>query len=285
MKKISVISDFVKCIKKAVDFGNLSPFPGFDGIIEDQTNRTILLESGCTLSDKNNGVGMKNLKPHYIGIGNIIFLHHSLKSKIPREIRNHEKLIYLNNFESTLADENQHRYTALTIHALDMLDLNNKYVADLGSADGILCLLANKKGAKSIAVDIDRECENQFKKHIEVNNMNPADFQFIVADIIDKGLLSKKLPTEKIDVVVANLGPHYEDADISASALLEYLPHAKVFIGGGYTEDHNNSAVNRYSPVEALDLLERKGFKLWKKIKESSVQSPPRLTFIVKRLY
>jgi len=272
-------------IKESLNLSKGKPSKGFNLTILGSENEIIPFESGYKFMGKLTTEKKKIKQLVFVRIAQKFFIDHRLKSGLPAAIQDNPFIIYLHNFDSTLNDSALNRYAALTVYAVEEINCNGKCLLDLGSADGILCLTANKKGAQVIAVDIDPSMENKLANHIKVNNMNPSEFTFISADVIDKGILSRKIPVERIDIVVANLGPHYEGADLAATALLEYLPNARIFISGGYTEDVSGKEKTRYSPFDAIEMLKRKNFGIWKKIREKTEDSSSRLTFIAKRLF
>mgnify|MGYP000038161542 CR=1 FL=1 len=265
----------IKIIKKNLNSEQVAKTSYFTGPLEERVHFEVIWNTKKYSDEK---------QIFFVRIGTIIFIDDKLKKKLSGEIYNYENIIYLKDFDSTLGDTSLIYYTALTVYALQSINLSGKLVLDLGSADGILSLVANKKGAKVIAVDILPEMKNKLKNHIMVNNMNPSDFIFVTADIIDKGILSRKIPGDKVDIVVANLGPHYEDADLSAISLLDYLPSSRIFIGGGYTTTSTKKIKNIFAPDEAIDLLKRKGFTITGTVKENTNEPLQRLTFIAEKL-
>lgn len=67
-----------------------------------------------------------------------------------------------------------------------------------------------------------------------------------------------KLIQEGIDIIIANIGPHYNGTDLAAIRLLDSLQNVSTFIGGGYV----HSTPEDKSLSVALDLLHERGFKV-----------------------
>ena len=218
----------------------------------------------------------------YVRVGDLIFLDYSFKDKINPEILREmqHNIIYIFDFEtSSLAATSLTRYSALTIHASSCVEVQGKAVLDLGSADGVLSLVAKRKGArKIIAVDNNLDMANKLSRHITANNMRQSAFGFLPGDVRSPNLLMR-IPLEEINVIVANLGPEYGSSHLYAIEMLDHMPNVQTFIAGGY----NNNEDDSYSPREAIKLLEQKGFRIFGKIVEDD--EIPRLAFIAERHY
>ncbi len=206
----------------------------------------------------------------YVRVGERVFLDDRLKRRIPASIERgiNNNLIYLSHFDSSLGNYSLLEYSALAVHALSYIDFKDKYVLDLGSADGVLSLVASRNGAdKIICVDIESEAAGRLEKNLSVNNMNPSDFHFLNMDIRRRELLDL-LPADKIEIVLADLGPEYDGTDLAAVILTDYLPNAKVFVGGGYSFRFIKGNNLNYNYPEIIELLEKRGFNNHKKIIE-----------------
>ncbi len=218
----------------------------------------------------------------YVRTGDIIFLDYSFKDKINPELLRalNRNIIYLFDFEtSSLGAISLMRYSALTIHALSCVEVQGKTVLDLGSADGVLSLVAKRKGArKIIAVDNNPDMRDKFYRHISANGMRTSAFDFISEDVRNHNLLME-LNLEEVAIVVANLRPEYGSSHLAAIKMLDYMPNVHTFIAGGY----NNNEYDSYSPREAIELLEQKGFKIFGNVVED--EEIPRLAFIAERHY
>ena len=109
-----------------------------------------------------------------------------------------------------------HQTTQMMISFLLDLDCKDKCVLDMGTGTGVLAILAEKRGAKSIlAVDNDPWCVENTKENIELNRC-----QYISAELDDS-----VSTTKKFDLVLAN---------INRNVLLEQIgDYGKILTSGG----------------------------------------------------
>lgn len=109
-----------------------------------------------------------------------------------------------------------HQTTKMMISFLLDLDCKDKCVLDMGTGTGVLAILAEKRGAKSIlAVDNDPWCVENTKENIELNRC-----QYISAELDDS-----VSTTKKFDLVLAN---------INRNVLLEQIgDYGKILTSGG----------------------------------------------------
>ncbi len=90
-----------------------------------------------------------------------------------------------------------HQTTALMMEWLLAIDLNDKNVLDMGTGTGILAIMAEKLGAKSIyAIDNDPWSFENSKENIERNDCQKV--KTYLGNIVD-------VPTEKYDLIIANI--------------------------------------------------------------------------------
>ena len=89
-----------------------------------------------------------------------------------------------------------HATTYLMVANMSGIDFKNKTVIDFGTGTGVLAILAEKMGAKSVlAIDNDEWSINNAKENIEVNNCK--NITILQAETIPKG--------NKADIILANI--------------------------------------------------------------------------------
>ena len=120
---------------------------------------------------------------------------------------------------------------------LDFID--KKTVLDFGTGTGILAILANKLGAKSVwAVDNDPQCIENAMENFEVNN----------CETISLGLGGAEAAgLNKYDIIIANITRNtiLENFEVIS---LKLQPHGLLIASGFYKEDllvlNENAAAN-----------------------------------------
>ncbi len=121
-----------------------------------------------------------------------------------------------------------HETTHMMIQHILKNDFKNKSVLDMGCGTGVLAILAEMKGAKSIdAIDIDNWCYLNSLENVKRNNCKN-----ISAYEGDVSLLKNK----KYDVILANINRNILLKDIKTyvSSLTE---KGTLFLSGFYNED------------------------------------------------
>lgn len=89
-----------------------------------------------------------------------------------------------------------HATTYLMVANMSDIDFKNKTVIDFGTGTGVLAILAEKMGAKSVlAIDNDEWSINNAKENIEVNNCK--NITILQAETIPKG--------NKANIILANI--------------------------------------------------------------------------------
>ena len=89
-----------------------------------------------------------------------------------------------------------HATTYLMVANMSGIDFKNKTVIDFGTGTGVLAILSEKMGAKSVlAIDNDEWSINNAKENIEVNNCK--NITILQAETIPKG--------NKADIILANI--------------------------------------------------------------------------------
>ena len=121
-----------------------------------------------------------------------------------------------------------HETTHMMIQHILKLDLENKSVLDMGCGTGILAILAEMRGAKSLdAIDIDNWCYLNTVENIERNNCHNITAYEGEASLLDG---------KTYDVIIANINRNILLKDIVtyASCLNE---NRTLLLSGFYVED------------------------------------------------
>ncbi len=213
-------------------------------------------------------------------VNNLLFLDSRINfGNLPEE----SQTVLLHNFQSFLGDAIHAPYIGLSAYAFQSLELKERTLLDLGCGDGLLGLVALKKGADKVwGVEREYPCEKIMKKHLHTNLLSKKRYAFVHRDLQKKGL-ERQIPVHDVSVVVANLGPHYSGADVAAIEFLEHLPNCEVFVGGGYSVSNHNKK-SPFSAMTALSLLRERGFKYVLSARENNGDLYYRRAFIASRV-
>lgn len=198
--------------------------------------------------------------------------------------KNKEKLLFLYDTVYNFAQRpDLHKFSAITSFAVNTLDLEGKTVLDMGAAEGAQGLLCVKKGAdkiycidKSIIGNTITENSTLLGINAKKNGFDSAQkFSYSFCDIDAKhypsfwskirkkggvpALTVSGIPLDKIDVVIANIGPSYgknNETHLNAIRHSEYMPNLKTIVLGGYM----NNPSHKLSPESAIEELHKQGF-------------------------
>ena len=121
-----------------------------------------------------------------------------------------------------------HETTHMMIQHILNLELENKSVLDMGCGTGILAILAEMRGAKSLdAIDIDNWCYLNTIENIERNNCHNIKAYEGEASLLDG---------KKYDVIIANINRNIllKDIETYASCLND---NGTLLLSGFYVED------------------------------------------------
>ena len=120
-----------------------------------------------------------------------------------------------------------HETTQMMISYLLDLNCNNKTVLDMGTGTGVLAILAEKRGAKTIlAVDNDPWCVENTLENLEMNHCQKISAQ-----------LSSTVPKKKkYDMVLANINRNVLLKQIADYAQV-LAPEGDLLMSGFYVED------------------------------------------------
>jgi hypothetical protein len=215
----------------------------------------------------------------YLKVGDYLFLDSRiepmLKSRLTGEVL--RKVIFINEFKAFLNYPSNLLYTLTELVAINDIDLKGEVILDLGCAEGVLGLLALKKGASQvIGVDINKEVAADFQTNLELNGVWGDRSRLIMTEFADRDLILKSLDPDRIDVVFANIGPHFGTSDLEALSLLRFLPNVKTVVGAGY-----NFGDASLRQTRALIKLGKFDFN--KKLKYYYPEGSFHLSFVVER--
>lgn len=120
-----------------------------------------------------------------------------------------------------------HETTQMMISYLLYLNCNNKTVLDMGTGTGVLAILAEKRGAKTVlAVDNDPWCVENTLENLEMNHCQKISAQ-----------LSSTVPKKKkYDMVLANINRNVLLKQIADYAQV-LAPEGDLLMSGFYVED------------------------------------------------
>ncbi|MGB1268403.1 MAG: 50S ribosomal protein L11 methyltransferase [Flavobacteriaceae bacterium] len=121
-----------------------------------------------------------------------------------------------------------HETTHMMIQHILNLELENKSVLDMGCGTGILAILAEMRGAKSLdAIDIDNWCYLNTIENTERNNCHNIKAYEGEASLLDG---------KKYDVIIANINRNIllKDIETYASCLND---NGTLLLSGFYVED------------------------------------------------
>ncbi len=215
----------------------------------------------------------------YLKAGDCLILDSRIKPFLEEEGRQEElkNIIFLNEFRAFLNNPNNLLYTLTEITAINSLNLKGKNVLDLGCAEGVLGLLALRKGANSVyGIDMNKGVVEDFEANLKLNSVPLEKSILLTTSFNNQKKIFGSLPMEAVDIVFANIGPHFESSDLEALSLLKFLPKAQRVIGAGY-----NLEVDLLRPTRALFLLSRYGFK--ENLKYFTSENEAHAAFIIEK--
>ena len=121
-----------------------------------------------------------------------------------------------------------HQTTALMMEWLLALDIQGKKVLDMGTGTGILAIMAEKLGAKSIfAIDNDPWSYENSQENVERNDCHKVELA--LGDITE-------VPQEKYDLIIANINRNILLQHIAGYAE-RMKDKADLLLSGFYKED------------------------------------------------
>lgn len=215
----------------------------FDFRVENTSQR--IPYEAAVLNVSNPDLRLPDQRDHregYVRVGNWIFLDTRLIDQLPQALLSQGKdtIFYLNQFYSLLACESIREFSVSTLAALAYHErhqsVRGSRVLDLGCGDGVLSLLALKMGADiSVGVEVREDMFIIPQMHLApINGIGYSQFEIIQGDLRERSI-QDQIPKDAT-LVVANIGPTqaYADTHTSVFEILDQLPRARTFIGGGY---------------------------------------------------
>lgn len=142
-----------------------------------------------------------------------------------------------------------HETTHMMIQHILKNDFKDKSVLDMGCGTGVLAILAEMRGAKSIdAIDYDNWCYLNSLENVERNNC-----KHITVLEGDASLLK----TQKYDTIIANINRNILLNDMGAYVKC-LNPNATLFVSGFYNDDIPaiEEECNKYE-LTCVEILER----------------------------
>lgn len=142
-----------------------------------------------------------------------------------------------------------HETTHMMIQHILKNDFKDKSVLDMGCGTGVLAILAEMRGAKSIdAIDYDNWCYLNSIENVERNNC-----KHITVLEGDASLLK----TQKYDTIIANINRNILLNDMGAYVKC-LNPNATLFVSGFYNDDIPaiEEECNKYG-LTSVEILER----------------------------
>ena len=154
-----------------------------------------------------------------------------------------------------------HETTYLIVKSLLELELSNKRLLDMGCGTGVLAILAEKLGAKSIqAIDIDEWAYNNTLQNIELNNSKEITPFLGGAKLISK---------DPFDVIIANINKNILIKDMECYAKSLKL-NGYLLLSGFFTTDVNDlTKVANSLGMEVVSQIEKNTWAVLKLIKTS----------------
>jgi ribosomal protein L11 methyltransferase len=135
-----------------------------------------------------------------------------------------------------------HATTRLCLHALQAIDLNNRFVLDVGTGSGVLAIAAVRLGAaRAVGIDYDADAIQAASENLTLND-GVDGVEFRIAD-----LSAASLP--KADIVTANLTGAVLTR--SAARLLDLVRPAGTLIVSGLLEDERDDVVSGIGDAES----------------------------------
>jgi len=148
---------------------------------------------------------------------------HEPDPKIPLEVIINPKMSF---------GTGHHETTSMMVENQLALNHQDKKVMDAGSGTGILAIVAEKLGAKSVlAFDIEDWAYNNMLENVDLNNCNGIE--------VKQGTIETVEPGDEYDILLANINKNVllQEMGLYAQKL---KPKGKLLLSGFYNIDEND---------------------------------------------
>lgn len=147
-----------------------------------------------------------------------------------------------------------HETTQLCIRQLKKHITPETVLLDVGTGSGILAILSLMFGAKhAVGTDLDPCAIPAVKENMEVNHINPNDFEVMIGNIISEKEVQDRAGYECYDIVVANI---LADVLVPLTpVIIHQMKKGGIYITSGIINDKEETVVNAVKAA-GLEVLE-----------------------------
>lgn len=147
-----------------------------------------------------------------------------------------------------------HETTQLCIRQLKKYITPETVLLDVGTGSGILAIISLMYGIKkAVGTDLDPCAVEAVRENMEVNHINPADFEMMIGNIITDKAVQDKVGYEKYDIVVANI---LADVLVPLTpVIINQLKKGGIYITSGIINDKEATVVEAVKAA-GLEILE-----------------------------
>jgi hypothetical protein len=196
-----------------------------------------------------------------IRVGPLFFVDEALRRRLSPALleRLGANAIWLRDLKDGTIAGSIGDFTMVAVVALLHAELGGRHLIDAGAAEGTLALAAARLGAASLElVELDAAALARAKTNLELNGLSErADFRLVEADLSDPATVVKSLrPGASPAVLVCNLGYwDYTATNAEGILLLDLVPKAELFVGGGYSSAGLGGLAHLRDDVELLGAI------------------------------
>lgn len=147
-----------------------------------------------------------------------------------------------------------HETTQLCIRQLKKHITSETVLLDVGTGSGILSIISLMYGIKkAVGTDLDPCAVEAVRENMEVNHINPDDFEMMIGNIITDKSVQDRVGYEKYDIVVANI---LADVLVPLTpVIVNQLKKGGIYITSGIINDKENTVVEAVKAA-GLEILE-----------------------------